>query len=63
MNDRHLYIADALTADLTNHHHFRATTEEEAERSMCERYPEAIAVFVRPEESWRQVLSGSEPFS
>ena len=62
MNDRRWYTADALTADLRNHHHhLRAASEEEAERRMCDRYPEAVAVLVRLEESWRQVLSGLEP--
>jgi hypothetical protein len=30
---------------------------------MRERYPEAVGVLVRPEDSWRQVLTGSEPLS
>ncbi|MDF2702870.1 MAG: hypothetical protein K0S10_1816 [Rubrobacteraceae bacterium] len=64
MNDRRLYTADALPADLTNHHHhLRAASEEEAERRMSERYPEAVAVLVRLERSWRQVSSGSGPVS
>ena len=64
MNDRRMYIADALTKDLKNHHHhLRATSEEEAERRMRERYPEAVGVLVRPEESWRQVFTRYEPLS
>ena len=47
--------------DLTNrHHHARAASEEELERKMGERYPEAVAVLRRQEESWRQGLSRSE---
>jgi hypothetical protein len=64
MNDRRMYIADALTKYLKNHHHhLRAASEEEVERMMRERYPEAVGVLVRPEDSWRQVLTGSEPLS
>ena len=60
MNDRRWYTADALTADWANHHHhLRAVSEEEVERRMRKRYPEAVAVLVRVEESWRQVLSSS----
>ena len=50
-------------ADLTNrhhHHHARAASAEELERKMGERYPEAVAVLERQEESWRQGLSRSE---
>jgi hypothetical protein len=48
-------------ADLTNHHHhLRAATEEEVERRMRKRYPEAVALLVRLEESWRQVLFSTE---
>ncbi len=62
MNDRRWYIADALMADLTNyHHHLRAASEQEVERRMRKRYPEAVALLVRLEESWRQVLSGTGP--
>ena len=62
MNDRRWYAADALMADLTNyHHHLRAASEEEVERKMRKRYPEAVAVLVHLEESWRQVLSRSGP--
>jgi hypothetical protein len=62
MNDRRWYAADALTADLRNHHHhLRAASEEEAERRMRERRPEAVAILVRLEKSWRQVLSRSGP--
>ena len=58
MNDRRWYIADALMADLTHHHHqLRAASEEEVERRMRKRYPEAVTLLVRLEESWRQVLS------
>ena len=66
MNDRVWYAADALMVDLTNHHHhLRAASEEEVERRMRERYPEAEAVLVRLEESWRQVVlsrSGATPY-
>jgi hypothetical protein len=63
MNDRrHWYIADALMADLTNHHHhLRAASEEEVEGRMLKRYPEAVALLVRLEESWRQDLSSTGP--
>jgi hypothetical protein len=58
MNGRRWYTADASTADLTNHHHhLRAASEEEAEWRMRKRYPEAGALLVRQEESWRQALS------
>jgi hypothetical protein len=51
------YTADALLADLTNrHHHLRAASEEEAERRMRWRYPQAVAVLALMEESWRQDL-------
>ncbi len=62
-NDRRRwYTADALTADLRNHHHhLRAAAAEEAERRMLKRYPEAVALLVRLEESWRQGLSSTEP--
>jgi uncharacterized protein (DUF1697 family) len=64
MNDRRMYIADALTKDLKNyHHHLRAASEEEVERRIRERYPEAVGVLVRSDDSWRQVLTGSEPLS
>ena len=58
MNDRRWYIADALTANLTNHHHLRAASEE-IERRMRKRYPEAVALLVCHDCSWRQVLFGS----
>jgi hypothetical protein len=62
MNDRRWYAADALMADLTNHHHhLRAASEADVERRMRGRYPEAVAILVHLEESWRQVLSGSGP--
>ncbi len=64
MNDnrQHWYTADALMADLTNHHHhLRAASEEEVERRMLKRYPEAVALLVRLEESWRQALSSRGP--
>ena len=61
MTDRVWYAANSLMADLTNrHHHARAASEEELERKMGERYPEAVAVLGRQEESWRQGLSHSE---
>jgi hypothetical protein len=56
MNDRRACVADALMADLTNHHHhLRAASEEEVERRMRKRYPEAVALLVRLEESWQQL--------
>ena len=59
MNDRRCYAADALMADLTNHHHhLRAASEAEVERRMRDRYPEAVAILVRRKRSRRQVLSG-----
>ncbi len=59
MNDRRWYVADALVADLTDrHHHIRATSEEEVERRMRERYPEAVAILVRRKRSRRQILGG-----
>jgi hypothetical protein len=55
MSDKRWYAADALQADLTNHHHhLRATSEEEVERRMRKRYPGAVAIRVLLEESWRQ---------
>ncbi len=39
----------------------RGASEEEVERRMRERYPEAVALLVRLEESWRQVLSSTGP--
>ncbi len=55
MSGRRWYTADALTADLTNHHHhLRAASKVEAERRTRRRYPGAVAVLVRLEESWRQ---------
>ena len=60
MDAKRWYAADALTADLTTHHyHLRAASEEEAERRMGKRYPEAVALLVRHDCSWQQVLSGS----
>ena len=62
MSDRRLYCADALMADLTNHHHhLRAASEEEVERRMRGRYPEAVALLVRQEESWQQVRATPRP--
>jgi hypothetical protein len=58
MNHRVWYAADALMADLTvRHHHVRAVAEEQVEERMRRRYPDALAILVRREESWRQVLS------
>ena len=55
MSDKRWYTADALRSDLTNHHHhLRATSEEEVERRMRKRYPGAVAILIRLEESWRQ---------
>jgi hypothetical protein len=64
MSDRRWYTAEALQADLTiHHHHLRTASAEEAERRMRKHYPEAVAVLVGLEESWRQDLSRSGPFS
>ena len=58
MNHRVWYAADALMADLTvRHNHVRAVAEEQVEERMRRRYPDALAILVRREESWRQVLS------
>ncbi len=54
MNDKRWYTADALEADLANHHHLRAASEEEAERRMLKRYPGAVAILVLLEKSLRQ---------
>jgi len=60
MSEKRWYTADALGADLTNrHHHIRAAWEEEVERRMRKRYPEAVAILVRLEDSLRQGLSRS----
>ncbi len=60
MHDKRWYTAYALEANLTNHHyHLRTASEEEGERRMLQRHPEAVAVLVRLEESWRQDLSPS----
>jgi hypothetical protein len=62
MTERVWYAADVLMADLTiRHHHAPAASEAEVERKMRERYPEAVAVLGRQEESWRRGLSRSEP--
>ena len=62
MGEKRWYAADALGSDLTNrHHHIRAASEEEVERRMRKRYPAAVAILVLLEESWRQILSRSEP--
>ncbi len=61
-DSRYWYTANALMADSTNHHHhLRAASEEEVERRMLKRYPEAVALLVRLEESWRQALSSRGP--
>ena len=61
MGEKRWYTADALGADLTNHHHLRAASEEEVERRMRKRYPGAVAILVLLEDSWRQSLSRSGP--
>lgn len=58
MGHKRWFTADALQANLTNrHHHLRVASAQEAERRMRKRYPEAVAILVRPEESLRQGLS------
>ncbi len=53
--------AALLRADLTNHHHhLRAVSEEEVERRMRKRYPGAVVILTRLEESWRQDPTASE---
>jgi hypothetical protein len=55
MGEKRWYVADALGADLTNRQiHLRAESEEEVQRRMRERYPEAVAVLIYSEESWRR---------
>ena len=62
MSDDRRYVADALMADLTNrHHHVRAASKEVAERRMRKRYPDAVAVLVRREESRQRVHSRFGP--
>lgn len=62
MNGKRWYIADVLQADTTsNHHHLRALSEGEAERRVRRRYPEAVAVLVRLEKSWRQDRAAPAP--
>jgi hypothetical protein len=61
MSHKRWYAADALRADLTNHHHhLRAASEEEVERRMRKRYPGAVVILTRLEESWRQNPTTSE---
>ena len=55
MGEMRWYVADALESDFTNRQiHLRAGSEEEVRRRMRERYPEAVAVLIYPEESLRQ---------
>ncbi len=61
MGEKRWYAADALGADLTNHHHLRAASEGEVERRMRRRYPGAVAILVYPEESWRQRSAAFAP--
>ena len=62
MGEKRWYVADTLGADLTNRQiHLRAESEEEVERRMRERYPEAVAVLLYPEESWRQRSAAFAP--
>jgi hypothetical protein len=50
MRERRWYEADALMADLTvNRRVILGTSEEEAERRMRERHPEAVAILARRE--------------
>jgi hypothetical protein len=63
-SDRYWYVADALMAGLTiRHHHVRAASEDEAERRMHARYPEAAAILVRQEQPWRHELYLPGPLS
>jgi len=41
--------------------HLRAASEDEVDRGMRKRYPNAEAVLVRPEESWLQILWSTGP--
>jgi hypothetical protein len=60
MNDNRWYTADALMTNLTvDHHHLRTASEEAAERRMRKRYPKAVAILARLEDSWRQDLFAS----
>jgi hypothetical protein len=62
MNHKVWYVAEALMADLRiRHHHLRAASEGEVERKVRLRYPEAVAILVRQEESWRQALARTKP--
>ena len=61
MNDRRRYVADVLMADLTHRHHHLRAASEEVKRRMRERYPEAVALLVRQEESWQQVRATPRP--
>jgi hypothetical protein len=62
MSDKHRYVVDALLADLTSrHHHVRAASEEEAERRTRERYPGAVAVLARREDSRQRVSARFGP--
>ena len=62
MSDKRWYTADALEADLTeHHHHLRAASEEDVERRMRKRYPGAVAILVYLEESWRQNPASISP--
>jgi len=55
MGEKRWYVADALESGLTDRQiHLRAESEEEVGRRMRERYPEAVAVLIYSEESWRQ---------
>lgn len=55
MGEKRWYVAAALESDLTNRQiYLRAESEEEVQRRMRERYPEAVAVLIYSEESWRQ---------
>ncbi len=49
------YEVEALMADLANHRHeMMGATEEEVERRMQGRYPNAVAVLAREKERRRQ---------
>jgi hypothetical protein len=58
MDVRGWYEADALMADLTSHRYeMMGASEDEVERRMRDRYPNAVVVLVREE---RRTKGGKE---